>query len=191
MFGSIGISGPVWGCLGLELSQTRHVQNVVAPNCRGLSLCCPLRNFHSWVGLQSEYCLPPPHPWGHSLTGVCSSLSLSQGPECLWTGADPCWGCMHTARYVASHWVGSGQELLEGVDLQHGGGWVSSVCKVCAQVHWRSRPAAQGLRQAWLEGVDPLKYSGGGRSSVSRLGTWFLQVPVFFCCGEGEGNDTC
>ena len=53
----------VWGCLGLELNQTRHFQDSVAPNCKALSLFCPLRNQTS--------CLPQVHFGDHSLTSIC------------------------------------------------------------------------------------------------------------------------
>ena len=42
------------------------------------------------------------------------------------------------------------------------GGGMHSVYEACALVLWWSRPAAQGLRQAWPEGVDLPKHRPEG-----------------------------
>ena len=61
-FGSCIVIGPVWDHLSLELSQTQVFAGaLVAPNCKALSLCCPLRSFCWLLGsaVRPAACLLP------------------------------------------------------------------------------------------------------------------------------------
>lgn len=46
-FGPCTVKGAVWGNPGFELSQTRHLSQIQAPNSK--TLCVVLRGFHWWV----------------------------------------------------------------------------------------------------------------------------------------------
>ena len=69
---------------GLELSQTRHLPEM---NFQVISQFYPLKTFIGGTA--------------YSWTGMCGHFPLSLGQESLWSGAEPCWGCLHTAKPVA------------------------------------------------------------------------------------------
>ena len=62
VFGPHAVIGPVWGYLGLELSQTRHLQRCNSTELQG-----------TW------WAEPAVHCWVHSLIVVCGFLFLSLG----------------------------------------------------------------------------------------------------------------
>ena len=90
-FGTCIVSRPVWGHIVLELSQTRpFAKDVVTPNFRVLSLCCPEKL--SLVGGacgQTRYLLPT-HCWDNSQNSVCGYLSLLRTGVTL----EGCWPLM-------------------------------------------------------------------------------------------------
>lgn len=99
-FGPCVVSRPVCSCLGLQLSQTQCFQRCDSTKFQGNFPMFPCVMLVDGVYRQTR-CLSIAHYWGCHQTGVCGYLSLSMKQESLWSGADPCWGCLHTARLMA------------------------------------------------------------------------------------------
>ena len=83
---SYGVSGPVCGCLALELSQLQchqaFARDVVALNC---SVFSPEKLLLVGVTCSQTRCLPLALCWCQSLSGLCHYLSLSLRQASLWS----------------------------------------------------------------------------------------------------------
>lgn len=163
-------------CLRFELSHTSCLQDTIAPKCRMLFLCCPLRSFPWCLGpvvrpaicpqatagaLQSEWC-------------VCGYLSLSPGQGSF--------GVVLSS--VRAAYCQSCGTALEGLwPRAYSRGWICNVHRVrCAvSARFACRLSARGdlspaeRRPAGLEGMAQQSKWGWRRCTVIK----FCQPLVF------------
>lgn len=153
----LGQSGATWAWVELEQMFTRAAG---ALNCTLLYLCCPLRNFGWWTGFAFRPDVYSQPTAGNRAAPIWVVIFPSvPGKECLWSGACPCQGYLHTARLMATLWMGSGQGYIGGSQVfRRMWGRAQSVSKVCIDLlqegTWncfRKMPAA-GLEGAILQG---------------------------------------
>ena len=82
-------------------------------------------------------CLPLGHCWCLIWTGVCGYLPFSLGQKVLWSGAVPCWCCLHSSRFVALLWMDSRQgHIGRSRSAQEGGDWPQGVSRAWVVLLW-------------------------------------------------------
>lgn len=118
-----GISGPVWGLLGLQLCQTKHLPEMKQHQPRAHSLCCPLRSFPWWEGPAIRPAFSHQPTSGATVRMFCEVIfpTPKAGLPLEWCG--PGQSCLHTpALWHLFGWAPN-KSVMEGrCSEEHGAG---------------------------------------------------------------------
>lgn len=122
-FGPCVVSGPIWGLLALELSQTWHFPEWRSHRLQGaLPVLGPEK-----LSLVGEACSPTRCLPSTKINREEILSSSLRRIGVIWSGASPCWVSLHTVRLVVLLWLNSCQRRAGGWDPleehRDGGPW--------------------------------------------------------------------